>query len=152
MWFFGKGKQKISIDLSGKKAVSSIRTYLHGGMNVALFVVLLLTLFVSYHFYSKYTELRTVMARSAPTAIQAASPTQAIIASVDKHLLLPTGEEPNIAKVSDLAPLKGYIFFRNATVGDEVIVYCKAQLSILYSPPRDKLIEVTRQALSGACK
>jgi len=152
MSFFGKGKQKISIDLSGKKAVSSIRTYLHGGMNIVLFVTFLLALIVSYHFYSKYVELRTVVEGSAATASQVTSPAKSIIAAVDKHILLPTGEEPNIARVSDLAPLKGYIFFRNATIGDEVVVYCKAQLSILYSPTRDKLIEVTRQALSGACK
>ncbi len=153
MWFFGKGKQKISIDLSGKKAVSSIRTFVHGGMSIVLFILCILALIISYHFYSKYAELRVVVEHSDTSAISGGiNPSQAIIAAVDKHLLLPTGEEPNIAKVTDLAPLEGYVFFRNATVGDEVIVYCTAQLSILYSPARDKLIEVTRQALSGACK
>lgn len=149
MWFFGKGKHKISVDLSGKKAASSMRTFLHKGASFIAWVLLILALLLAYHFYSKYRELRTVSGKSqvSPTGEK-----ESILASVDRLILLPLGEEPRVAKVKDLKSLEGYIFFRNATVGDEVIVYCKAQLSILYSPTRDKLIEVNRQALSGACQ
>lgn len=145
LWF---GKRKISIDLSGKKGTSPLRWAVR-----TLLVPLILLLFVvmalaSYYFYSKYHALVQVSGKVPPSSTD---PVQSVITQVDKHLLLPGGEQPVLAKVSDLEPLAAYPFFRNALVGDEVLVYCKHGLSILYSPGRDKVIEVTNQALSGAC-
>lgn len=55
---------------------------------------------------------------------------------------LPQGEEPTIAAVADLEPLKTQSFFRNARVGDIVLMYKKSLRAILYDPELNKIIEV----------
>ena len=56
-------------------------------------------------------------------------------------MILPTGETPTIATVTDLAPLKNQPFFANARVGYKVIIYTNAKRAILYDPVSDKIVE-----------
>lgn len=65
-----------------------------------------------------------------------------IIAKVGNLMLLPTGEIPTIAKVENLAPLKGEAFFANAKIGDYVLIYTIAKKAILYRPSENRIIEV----------
>jgi hypothetical protein len=55
---------------------------------------------------------------------------------------LPENETPTIATVSDLAPLQNQVFFKNAKLGDKVIIYSISKRAILYDPAGDKLVEV----------
>lgn len=143
-WF---RKRKISIDLSGKKG-SAIFSWKRITLLPIFFFLFLSAAFSTYYFYSKYHALAEASERQVPPS---ADPVQSVIGAVDKHLLLPGGEVPVLAKVSNLEPLAAYPFFRNAIVGDEVLVYCKHGLSVLYSPAREKVIEVATEALAGAC-
>jgi hypothetical protein len=81
-----------------------------------------------------------------PAAVASAAPadmTEAeIIAKVDSLMLLPQGETPTLAKVTDLAALSGQIFFAHAKVGDIVLMYSKASRAVLYDPAVNKIIEV----------
>lgn len=61
---------------------------------------------------------------------------------VGQLVLLPTGEEPTIATVTDLTELQKQEFFHRAKVGDKVIIYIKAGKAILYSPVEDKIVEM----------
>ena len=142
-------RRKISIDLSRKKTVLSLNSITKSMRNMLLLVVAVVALFFALHYYRKYSELRNVM-QNVP-AQNASNPAAQVISAVDKHMLLPANEQPVLAQVSDPRALLGNRFFRNALVGDDVLVYCKSQLSILYSPTRDKIIEVLPQALSEAC-
>ena len=117
--------------------------------NMLLLIVAVVALLLALHYYRKYSELRDVV-QNVP-AQNASNPAAQVISAVDKHMLLPANEQPVLAQVSDPKALLGNRFFRNALVGDDVLVYCKSQLSILYSPTRDKIIEVLPQALSDAC-
>ena len=65
-----------------------------------------------------------------------------IIAQVGRIMLLPTDDTPSLAGVSNLDALKGQDFFRNAKVGDIVLMYAKTRRAILYDPTEDKIIEV----------
>jgi hypothetical protein len=65
-----------------------------------------------------------------------------VIAAVRKHILLPEGEEPTVATVSDPGKLKDQLFFKNAEMGDKVLIYTKAKMAYLYDPDRDILLEV----------
>jgi hypothetical protein len=65
-----------------------------------------------------------------------------IIAAVGKIMLLPTDESPTLAKVSDLSVLQNQAFFKNAAVGDVVLMYAKSLRAILYDPYQNKIIEV----------
>lgn len=67
---------------------------------------------------------------------------QALVEAVARHMVVPGDEEPTIATVSDLNALKDQAFFRNAQVGDKVLIYMKSQRAILYSPSLDRILEV----------
>jgi hypothetical protein len=65
-----------------------------------------------------------------------------IIAAVGKIMLLPADETPTLAKVSDPSVLQSQAFFKNAAVGDVVVMYPKSLRAILYDPLQGKIIEV----------
>jgi hypothetical protein len=65
-----------------------------------------------------------------------------LIEDVGKLIVLPTDEQPTIATVSDLEKLKGQEFFAHAETGDKVLLYSKARKAILYSPSRNKIVEM----------
>jgi hypothetical protein len=67
---------------------------------------------------------------------------KSLVADVGEHMLLPENETPTLATVSDLHALEGQMFFRNAAVGDKVLMYLVSQQAILYRPSIDKIIEV----------
>lgn len=143
-------RHKISIDLSRKNSSFSWYYSLLKARNVLLLLCALIALLFAYHYYRKYAELRDVV-KNVP-AVQNDNPAASVISAVDKLILLPSNEQPIIAQVTNIRLLLGNNFFRNAVVGDDVLVYCKSELSILYSPSRNKIIEVFPQALPEACK
>lgn len=65
-----------------------------------------------------------------------------IVDDVGKLIVLPKGEVPTIATVTDLKQLKDQPFFDNAKVGDKVLIYTKAQKAILYDPSSNKIVEM----------
>ncbi len=65
-----------------------------------------------------------------------------LVAKVSRLLVLPTGETPTIATVSDLEALKDQVFFASAQEGDKVLIYAQAKKAILYSVTLNKIIEV----------
>jgi hypothetical protein len=65
-----------------------------------------------------------------------------LTAAVGKLIVLPEGEEPTVATVSDPEKLKDQEFFAKAQAGDKVLVYQKAGMAILYSVSLHKILEV----------
>lgn len=65
-----------------------------------------------------------------------------IVSRVQKLMLVPQGEDPVLAAVSDPSALSDQAFFKNAKIGDIVLMYAKARRAILYDPANDKVIEV----------
>lgn len=65
-----------------------------------------------------------------------------LIERVGKLMLLPTDETPTLAKVSDLSALEGQVFFKNASLGNIVLMYPQSLRAILYDPIKNKIIEV----------
>ncbi len=72
-----------------------------------------------------------------------------MIDAVGRLIVLPVGEQPTIATVSDPARLKSQPFFADAKAGDKVLIYAVAKKAILYSPEEDKIIEVAPLDLSN---
>ena len=67
---------------------------------------------------------------------------QTVVTDVGKLMVLPTGEVPTVAQVSDATKLKSQPFFANAQNGDRVLIYTKAGKAILYRPSINKIIDV----------
>ena len=145
--FWGR---KASIDLS-KKGSSGWTSILRSGLTLVITCAALLSLIVAIHFYRETVNLRASAIRAPSVADAAEDPAAQTIVAVEKHFMLPQGEQPKIARVTSLQPLANIPFFGNALVGDVVLVYCKTSLSVLYSPSRDKVIEVSRQLVGGSC-
>lgn len=148
MALFG-GRKRASIDLS-KKSGDNFAFLGKFALNIAVVFVVGFSLLLALHYYRVASELKRA-AVVTPPAGQVTDPSTEAILAVGKHMLLPQGEQPQIARVTDLAKLANIPFFGNALVGDEVLVYCKASMSILFSPSRDKVIEVSRTPIAGSC-
>lgn len=65
-----------------------------------------------------------------------------LVAKVGKLAVLPVGETPTVATVSDPEALKDQAFFANAVKGDKVLIYAQAKKAILYSVSMNKIIDV----------
>jgi hypothetical protein len=68
--------------------------------------------------------------------------TAELVMKVGKLVVLPTGETPTIATVSDPEALKDQAFFAQAVKGDKVLIYTTAKKAILYSVLMNKIIDV----------
>jgi hypothetical protein len=78
------------------------------------------------------------VATGAPTA-----EIKAILAKLRSHLILPTGEDPQIGQIDDpIQAAKVQPFVTGAIKGDLLIVYTKAAKAIVYSPSRDLIVNV----------
>jgi hypothetical protein len=68
---------------------------------------------------------------------------QKVIDAVGKLALLPEGESPTIATVTDPDKLKAeQAFFAKAAAGDKVLIYTQALKAIMYRPSENKIIEI----------
>lgn len=72
----------------------------------------------------------------------AAREVQDAVARVGRHIVLPEGETPTVATVTDPSKLAEQSFFAKAKKGDIVLLYTQAKRAYLYDPASDKLVEV----------
>ncbi len=61
---------------------------------------------------------------------------------VAKLAILPTGEDPTLATVTDKNSLKDSFLKANAQNGDKVLVYVKAQKVYIYRPSINKIVNI----------
>jgi hypothetical protein len=66
----------------------------------------------------------------------------ALVEKVGKLVLLPEGEVPTVAEVSDPEKLKSQPFFARAKVGDQVLLYAGAKKAVLYDPKANIILEM----------
>ena len=91
------------------------------------------------YFYYQYQQAKTVLGNSTAAA-QAEQ--QNLVEKVGKLIVLPQGEQPTIAIVSDVTKLRNQPFFSSAVNGDRVLIYAKAKKAILYDPVANKIKEI----------
>lgn len=65
-----------------------------------------------------------------------------LVAKISRLIVLPVGETPTVATVSDPEALKDQAFFTNAQKGDKVLIYAEAKKAFLYSVTLNKIIDV----------
>lgn len=64
-------------------------------------------------------------------------------AEVNKVYLLPGDEVPQVAVLSDLAPVAGQPFFARAEVGDVVLLYPNLKRVVLWRPHAKQIVEIS---------
>ncbi len=67
---------------------------------------------------------------------------QEAVSRVGKLIILPTDESPTYGTVSDTTKLKNQVFFKRAANGDEVLIYQKAKLTVLYRKSINKIVNI----------
>ncbi len=105
---------------------------------VVFLLVVSVVSYASFYVYKKYIETSNENTVNSEVSAE----TSDLVSKVGKLILLPKGEVPTIATVSNLALLKGQDFFVDATVGDKVLIYKEAKKAILYNPNINKIITV----------
>jgi len=117
------------------------RGWIFGGI---AFVIFILLSWSSVHF--GWVGKRAVAPAATTTAAAAnetgADDPNALIREVGSLILLPQGEVPTVATVTDPSKLQGQQFFSNARVGDKVLIYTQAKKAYLYRPSLHLLVEV----------
>lgn len=65
----------------------------------------------------------------------------AAVAAIEKHMILPEGDEPVLATITDVETLKGQQpFFNNAVNGDQLLLFSRSLKAVIYSPSRNKIV------------
>jgi hypothetical protein len=106
------------------------------GMALAV-LVLLGTIGASGYFYKQLSDIK-----KDPNKV-AADETNATISAIGKLIVLPTGEQPTLATVTDPSKLADQPFFASAKAGYKVLIYPNAKKAILYDPVQNKIVEVS---------
>lgn len=66
---------------------------------------------------------------------------KAAISAVSKHMILPEGDEPVLATVTDAeAIIKQQAFFTGAVNGDQLLLFPRNLKAVIFSPSRNKII------------
>lgn len=112
------------------------KTFIAAGI---LVILIALASIPSIYFYSKYQETKKQLVAGTDST---KDEVKALVDKVGKLILLPQGETPEIAVVTDLDLLKGQPFFALAKTGDKVLVYKVAKKAILYDPIANRIVEV----------
>jgi hypothetical protein len=142
----------INVTLPGGPAKSRLitgwkaaRRQLKKSRGLQLLLVLIVALLPSLYFYHKNQQTEQKLNGSTSTNLQT---TAEVVKRVGRHILLPSGEQPTVATVSDASKVRNQAFFANAANGDKVLVYAQAKKAYLYRPSIDRVIEVAPLAPS----
>ena len=90
----------------------------------------------AYYFYNEVSMLKQDPNKTAR------EDTEKLVAKVGKLIVLPEGETPTVATVSDPEKLKDQAFFAKAKTGDKVLIYTNARKALLYDVENNKIVEV----------
>jgi uncharacterized protein HemX len=101
-----------------------------------LTVIVIVGVGLFYFNYQKSQQLK-----NNPT-LAAKNEEQTVIAKIGQLMELPTGEQPEMATVTDFTKLQSQPFFQGAKDGDILLVYTKAKEAILYDPGTNKIVRV----------
>jgi|CXWL01.1.fsa_nt_gi hypothetical protein len=107
------------------------------GVKTKVLVVLILIAAVAGgYFYNQYAKLK-----ADPNVVNQKK-IETVVSKVEKLIELPQGELPTLATVTDTSNLADQPFFKNAKVGNEVLLYANARKAYLYDPEANIIVEV----------
>lgn len=65
------------------------------------------------------------------------------MAKISKHILLPAGEKPTVARIEDAKTLASQqAFFKGSSNGDQLLIFASSSKAIIYNPTKDVIVNV----------
>lgn len=113
---------------------------------IVLIIVVLLAVGTAGYFAKKYFDLKANPNQASQEE------TARLTEAVGKLYELPKDETPIVGKVQDKEKLKDQPFFKNAQNGDDILIYQKAKVAIIYRAKENKLINVGPIAIDAAAQ
>lgn len=98
-----------------------------------LVLLVVLSTVSSVYFYKKSTD------SESKASLKEA---EELVSVIGEIALLPTGEVPTVATVSDPEALRDQPFFIDSKKDDKVLIYSNAKKAILYRPSIEKVINI----------
>lgn len=98
--------------------------------------LLIVSVGIAYYFYRQSHSLVRDSTRIVEDEVKS------VVERVGKLIVLPEGETPTVATVTDPERLRGQPFFEKAKEGYKVLIYAKTRKAILYDPNQNKIVEV----------
>ncbi len=98
------------------------------------------------YFYKQFSDLKNNPNKAAQDELNAT------LTAVGKLIVLPAGEQPTMATVTDPEKLKDQPFFSQAKKGDKVLIYTNAKKAILYRPETNMIVEVAPLSIGASAK
>lgn len=104
---------------------------------VVIIIIVIIVAILGFHQYQMYGSIAAPGGKLSPTQISN------LIAEVGDKMIIPKGETPTIATVTDIAKLESQPFFKNAQNGDKVLIFGSTNTAILYRPTIHKIVMVS---------
>ncbi len=120
--------------------MENLRKYLPWIILVVVVLIATVLVFTQFSKAKKLSQQVVELKQSPEQVVQEQS--KKLIEKVGKLIILPVDEEPTIATVTDLKPLQDQPFFKNAKLGDKVIIYSLAKKAVLYREEANIVVEV----------
>jgi len=111
---------------------------------LSFLVIIIISISAAGFFFWKWNTLRN------DPAISGVEESKDLVEEIGRMILLPEGELPTVATVTDPAALSNQPFFANSQIGYKVLVYSLAKKAILYDPVNNKIIEVGPISMADA--
>lgn len=108
-------------------------------LRIVFGVLFLIAIAGGIYFYIKYQNTKTLLDNpDVATKLE----TESVVSKVKKLMVLPEDEEPTLATVLDSTKLLDQPFFAKAKNGDQVLIYGKSQIAILFRPDANIIVNV----------
>ncbi len=105
---------------------------------ITLFICIVLLSVLAFFLFNQNTEQEGKSALENPQ-----SEIELLLTELSQFIVLPQDQDVTLATVTNPAELQGQAFFRNAEVGDKVLIWATTRKAILYRPLIKKIIEVS---------
>lgn len=148
-----KPKQSSNMDITSPKPVSKkpespkkSKRSKKGKFAVVIIVVLLIaSLAGMFVLYQKYQDTQSeVQKLSTVQGQQELNKTQInqLLGEMRSIIVLPEGEDPVVATITDISKLENNDFYKDAKNGDKVVVFAEAKKAYIYRPDTKTIVNV----------
>jgi cytoskeletal protein RodZ len=99
----------------------------------------------AYYSYTKYNETKKEVEKLSTVQGQqelSKTQTQQLLGEMRNIIVLPDGEDPVVATITDVELLKGKEFYKDAQNDDRVVVFANAKKAYIYRPSTKTIVNV----------